>query len=331
MKQRRLGRSGLVVSEICLGTMTFGNQADERTSRAILDRAFDAGVDFLDVAEIYPVPPDVEVRGPQRGDRRPLARRQAARRVCSSPPRSPAPAAAGSVAAGARQPHRRSTAITSSAPSRPACGASAPTTSTSTRRTGPTAACRSRRRSRRSTASSRRARCATSAAATRPPTASPRACGRATAPGSARYETIQNNFSLLNRRFEDELAEVCRREQVSLLPYSPIAGGVLSGKYQDGARPGGRALQHLREGHAAHPGDDAPLRQREDARVDRALHAHRPRGRHAGRDARHRLDAGARLRRLDDHRRDRTRTAHRHARRFRHDPVRRTSWPPATR
>ena len=57
--------------------------------------------------------------------------------------------------------------------------------------------------------------------------------------GLTRYETIQNNFSLLNRRFEDELAEVCRREHVSLLPFSPIAGGVLSGKYQDGKRPSG--------------------------------------------------------------------------------------------
>jgi aryl-alcohol dehydrogenase-like predicted oxidoreductase len=57
--------------------------------------------------------------------------------------------------------------------------------------------------------------------------------------GVVRYETIQNNFSLNNRRFEDELAEVCRRESISLLPYSPLAGGVLSGKYQDGARPAG--------------------------------------------------------------------------------------------
>lgn len=46
-----------------------------------------------------------------------------------------------------------------------------------------------------------------------------------------RYETVQNNFSILNRRFEHELAQVCRQEKVSLLPYSPIAGGVLSGKY----------------------------------------------------------------------------------------------------
>jgi aryl-alcohol dehydrogenase-like predicted oxidoreductase len=57
--------------------------------------------------------------------------------------------------------------------------------------------------------------------------------------GTARYQTIQNNFSLNNRRFEDELAQVCRKEGVSLIPYSPIAGGVLSGKYQAGARPDG--------------------------------------------------------------------------------------------
>src|SRR4051794_16505783 len=60
MKQRRLGRTGLTVSEICLGTMTFGSQADESTSLRILDASFDAGVDFLDVAEIYPVPPKTE-------------------------------------------------------------------------------------------------------------------------------------------------------------------------------------------------------------------------------------------------------------------------------
>ena len=67
--------------------------------------------------------------------------------------------------------------------------------------------------------------------------------------GLARYETIQNNFSLLNRRFEDELAEVCRREQVSLLPYSPLAGGVLSGKYLDGARPAGARFTLYNEGN----------------------------------------------------------------------------------
>jgi aryl-alcohol dehydrogenase-like predicted oxidoreductase len=57
--------------------------------------------------------------------------------------------------------------------------------------------------------------------------------------GVARYETIQNNHSLNNRRFEDELAAACRHEGVSSIPYSPLAGGVLSGKYNGGARPEG--------------------------------------------------------------------------------------------
>ena len=53
MKKNRLGRSSLVVSDICMGTMTFGNQADEKTSFDIMDMAFDAGIDFFDTAETY--------------------------------------------------------------------------------------------------------------------------------------------------------------------------------------------------------------------------------------------------------------------------------------
>jgi aryl-alcohol dehydrogenase-like predicted oxidoreductase len=63
MKTRRMGRTGLKVSEICLGTMTFGHQCDEATSIAILDRAADAGVTFLDTADAYPVPPTPETAG----------------------------------------------------------------------------------------------------------------------------------------------------------------------------------------------------------------------------------------------------------------------------
>jgi aryl-alcohol dehydrogenase-like predicted oxidoreductase len=55
MKIKRLGRTGLKVSELCLGTMTFGNQADEATSHAIMDKAFDAGVFFFDTADVYPL------------------------------------------------------------------------------------------------------------------------------------------------------------------------------------------------------------------------------------------------------------------------------------
>lgn len=53
MQYTRLGRTGLKVSRLCLGTMTFGLTADEETSHRILDAALDAGINFLDTADIY--------------------------------------------------------------------------------------------------------------------------------------------------------------------------------------------------------------------------------------------------------------------------------------
>src|SRR5262245_59155974 len=63
MKTRRLGRTGLKVTQICLGTMTFGYQCDEKTSFAILDKAAEHGVQFIDTADVYPVPPSPETAG----------------------------------------------------------------------------------------------------------------------------------------------------------------------------------------------------------------------------------------------------------------------------
>ena len=63
MKIRRLGRTGLKVSEICLGTMTFAHQCDEAASFAIMDRAAEKGVTFIDTADVYPVPPDIKTAG----------------------------------------------------------------------------------------------------------------------------------------------------------------------------------------------------------------------------------------------------------------------------
>jgi aryl-alcohol dehydrogenase-like predicted oxidoreductase len=63
VKHRSLGKTGLKVSEICLGTMTFGYQCDEALSRAIMDRAAEMGVDFLDTADCYPVPLTLETSG----------------------------------------------------------------------------------------------------------------------------------------------------------------------------------------------------------------------------------------------------------------------------
>jgi aryl-alcohol dehydrogenase-like predicted oxidoreductase len=53
MRYRFLGKTGVQVSEICLGTMTFGNEADEVASLSILDRALEAGINFFDTANVY--------------------------------------------------------------------------------------------------------------------------------------------------------------------------------------------------------------------------------------------------------------------------------------
>ncbi len=63
MNKVRLGSSDLHVTPICLGTMTFGEQVDEATAHAILDRSLARGVNFLDTAEMYAVPPRAETFG----------------------------------------------------------------------------------------------------------------------------------------------------------------------------------------------------------------------------------------------------------------------------
>ncbi len=63
MEHVRLGRTGLKVSRLCLGTMTFGLQCDEETSHAILDRAAEGGVTFLDTADVYPLGGGVTTTG----------------------------------------------------------------------------------------------------------------------------------------------------------------------------------------------------------------------------------------------------------------------------
>ncbi|HEY1640527.1 MAG TPA: aldo/keto reductase [Streptosporangiaceae bacterium] len=63
MEHTRLGRTGLQVSRLCLGTMTFGLQCDEATSAAILDRSAEGGIDFLDTSDAYPLGGDLSTRG----------------------------------------------------------------------------------------------------------------------------------------------------------------------------------------------------------------------------------------------------------------------------
>jgi len=70
MRYRYLGDTGLQVSSLCLGTMTFGNEADEATSRQIMDRALDAGINFFDAAHNYNKGITEEIVGRWLGARR---------------------------------------------------------------------------------------------------------------------------------------------------------------------------------------------------------------------------------------------------------------------
>jgi 1-deoxyxylulose-5-phosphate synthase len=63
VQHTRLGRTGLQVSRLCLGTMTFGLQTDEAASRAVLDRAVEGGITFIDTADVYPLGGGVELVG----------------------------------------------------------------------------------------------------------------------------------------------------------------------------------------------------------------------------------------------------------------------------
>ena len=63
MKLKRLGRTGLKVTEVALGTMTFGQQCDEPTSFQVMDEAAAHGINFIDTADVYPVPVAMELVG----------------------------------------------------------------------------------------------------------------------------------------------------------------------------------------------------------------------------------------------------------------------------
>ena len=63
MEYRPLGRSDIKVSSVCLGTMTWGQQNSEAEGHAQMDRALEAGVNFFDASEMYPIPPQAETHG----------------------------------------------------------------------------------------------------------------------------------------------------------------------------------------------------------------------------------------------------------------------------
>ena len=235
MKDRRLGRTGLRVPEIGLGTMTFGTMADEGQSLAILDKAFDAGLCFIDLAEVYPVPPDPQwaTRTEQIVGKWMQGRRRDSLLLATKV----AGPSGGWFQAPVRNGH---TALDRHSIAR-ACEDSLRRLGTDyvdlyqTHWPDPGLPYEETMEALTRLVEDGKARavgCSNESAY-----GLTKSLWISDKHGFARHETIQNNFSLLNRRFEDELAVVCRREQVSLLAYSPLAGGVLSGKYQGGVWP----------------------------------------------------------------------------------------------
>ena len=237
MQHRRLGTSAIVVSDICMGTMTFGSQTDEAAAHRILDRCFDAGIDFYDTAEGYPVPPDAKWVGRTE---------DIVGRWLKTKPRDAvilATKVSGPSHVWFKSPKRsgmtaldRRHIVAAVEESLTRLGTDYidlyqthwPDHDTAYDETMEVL-----------DELVRAGKVRISGCSNETSWGLMKSIATAEKLGTARYQTIQNNFSLNNRRFEDELAQVCRKEGVSLIPFSPLAGGVLSGKYADGARPEG--------------------------------------------------------------------------------------------
>jgi len=249
MQKRRIGKSPLVVSEICLGTMTFGLQTDEKEAFRVMDQAYEAGIDFLDVAEIYPVPPSEKHFGVTE-----------------------------EIVGKWLKTKDRDSIILATKVTGPGHGWFVPPV-----RTGHTALDRHHIHQAIEGSLRRLGTDYIDLYQTHWPDHGMRyadtlevltdlveegkvrviGCSNETSWGVMKslraaeihglksYDSVQNNFSLINRRCENELAQVCRQEGLSLLPYSPIGGGVLSGKYNGGATPEGARFSAYLEGSGA--------------------------------------------------------------------------------
>lgn len=258
MDYRRLGRTDLKVSAICLGTMTWGQQNTEAEGHAQMDYALDQGVNFFDTAELYSIPPKPETQGATerfignwfkaRGNRDKviLATKVVGRgsntwfRDDGGPTRVNRKQILEAVDKSLKRLQTDYIDLYQlHFPERSMPWGSNPT---------------------------RFSKAAFEPPADETPIAEQldafgeimkagkiRHLGLSNESawgtmsflrdsevrGTPRVQSIQNAYNLLNRTFETALAEVAMREQVGLLAYSPLAQGYLTGKYLDGARPAG--------------------------------------------------------------------------------------------
>ncbi|WP_211825061.1 NADP(H)-dependent aldo-keto reductase [Kistimonas asteriae] len=248
MEYRQLGPTDIKVSAICLGTMTWGEQNTEQEAFAQLDRATAYGVNFIDTAEMYPVPPGAEtwtrteqiignwlrqrgrhddlvlatkVCGPgfdyMDGGRR-LNREHIERAVDGSLQRL------GVDCIDLYQlhwPDRNTNFFGRLGYSHQENVDGTPIEETLDVMNGLVKSGKIRHYG----------------LSNETPWGAMRYLAESQMKQQARPVSIQNPYNLLNRSFEIGLAEIAHREHLGLLAYSPLAFGVLSGKYLNGARP----------------------------------------------------------------------------------------------
>jgi aryl-alcohol dehydrogenase-like predicted oxidoreductase len=237
MRQKRLGRSAVTVSDICMGTMTFGSQTEEAMTHRILDRCLEAGINFYDTAENYPIPPREDYAGrTEEFVGRWLKTKNRDAIILATKVSGPSHGwikASQRAGMTAMDRHNITRAIEASLKRLQTDYVDLYQTHWPDHGTGYEETLRAL------DDLVQAGKVRVIGCSNETTWGLTKSVAVAEREGTVRYETIQNNYSLNNRRFEDELAQACRQEGVSLLPYSPLAGGVLTGKYQDGFRPQG--------------------------------------------------------------------------------------------
>jgi len=253
MQTRPLGDTGIEVSRLCLGTMTFGEQNSEAEAHEQLDRAVAFGVDFIDTAEMYPVPPAAETQGRTERYIGQWLKRRGSRDDVILATKVSGPGfdyLRGGSRLTREQLHQAIDASLARLqtdyvdlyqlhwPERRAnffgkLGYAPDEEEDATPLEETLSALKS-------LVDAGKVRAIGLSNDT--PWGVMRALHLADTLNLPRVASIQNPYSLLNRTFEVGLAEIAHRERVGLLAYSPLAFGMLSGKYLHGARPPGARL-----------------------------------------------------------------------------------------
>ena len=223
MQYTKLGSTGLDVSRICLGCMSYGEPdrgnhswtLSEADSRPFIQRALEAGINFFDTANVYSDGSSEEIVGRALADfTRPGGRRD---RDQGARPDATGPNGVGPVPQGHPARDRRQPAP-----------ASAPTTSTCTRSTGGTRTPRSRRRSQALHDVVRAGKARYIGASSMWAWQFSKALHLADDRGWTRFVSMQNHYNLLNREEEREMLPLCLDEGIGVIPWSPLARGKLT-------------------------------------------------------------------------------------------------------